>query len=101
MRARLEPSQTECWPVRRGTDLTDVRKIEGSWIDSAYRYAHPSLQKSQLRDLINLDLLTRIKSDNDVQPAGQCENLECALAMKRAEKAILMLDHFAQPGQLS
>ena len=66
MRAKLRPSQQELGPAippRRDADLTDDRQIQGNWIDSSHRCAH----------LINLDPMTRVNPDKDVQSTGQFE----------------------------
>ena len=44
MRADLKPSQQELGPARRDADLKDDRQIQGDWIDSSYRCAHPILR---------------------------------------------------------
>ena len=43
MRARQQLSQTKCGPARKDADLTDDRQIQGNWIDSSYRCAHPCM----------------------------------------------------------
>ena len=43
--ARLKPSQKERAPASRDADLTDDRQIQGNWIHSFYRFAHPNLQE--------------------------------------------------------
>ena len=76
MRAKLKPSQQELGPAipaRRDADLTDDRQIQGNWIDSSHRCAHPILQEPCLRDLIKLDPMTRVNPDKDVQLTGQFE----------------------------
>ena len=76
MRAKFKPSQQElapAIPARRDADLTDDRQIQGNWIDSSHRCAHPILQEPRLRDLIKLDPKTRVNPDKDVQPTGQFE----------------------------
>ena len=76
MRAKMKPSQQELGPAipaRRDADLTDDGQIQGNWIDSSHRDAHPILQEPRLRDLIKLDPMTRVNPDKDVQPTGQFE----------------------------
>ena len=60
-------------PARKDADQTDDRQIQGNWIDSSHRCAHPILQEPRLRDLIKLDPMTRVNPDKDVQPTGQFE----------------------------
>ena len=73
MRAKLKPSQQELGPAKRDADLTDDEQIQGNWIDSSHRCAHPILQEPHLRDLIKLNPMTRVNPDKDVQPTGQFE----------------------------
>ena len=76
MRVKFKPSLQEpspAIPARRDADLTDDRQIQGNWIDSSHRCAHPILQEPRLRDLIKLDPMTRVNPDKDVQPTGQFE----------------------------
>ena len=80
-------------PARRDADLTDDRQIQGNWIDSSHeicdhRCAHPLLQEPRLRDLINLDPMTRVNADKDVQPTGQFEIYNASETMS----AIFSLD---------
>ena len=53
IRAKLKPSQKECGPDRRETDLTDGKQIQGDRVDTSHRCAHPLLQEPQLSDLID------------------------------------------------
>ena len=73
MKAKLKPSQQELGPARKDGDLTDDRQIQGNWIDSSHRCAHPILQEPHLRDLIKLDPMTRVNPDKGVQPTGRLE----------------------------
>ena len=81
MKANLKPSQQELGPARRDADLTDDRQIQGKWIDSSHRCAHPILQEPRLRDLIKLDPMTRVNPDKDVQPTGQFEICDASETM--------------------
>ena len=77
--ARLKPSQKDCGPARRATDLTDDRQIQGKWID-------PILQEPELRELIKLDPIPRVKPDKVVQPTGQLEICNSSESMSAALK---------------
>ena len=72
-RARLKSSQQGLDTARRDADLTDDRQIQGNWIDSSLRCAYPILQKPHLRDLMQLEPMTRVNPDKDVQPTSQFE----------------------------
>ena len=68
MRANMKRCQHELGPVgpaKRGTDLTDDRQIQGNWIDSSHKCAHPILQELHLRVLIKLDPMTRVNPGKD------------------------------------
>ena len=71
--SQTETKPTEIGPCKEDADLTDDRQIQGNWIDSSHRCAHPDLQEPHLRDLIKLIPLTKVNPDKDVQPTGQCE----------------------------
>ena len=73
MRSSLKMSRQESGPARKDADLTDDTQIQGNWIHSSHKCAHPILQEPHLRDLIKLDPMTRVNPGKDVQPTGQSE----------------------------
>ena len=81
MRTKLKPSPQELGPASRDPDLRDDRQIQGNWIDSSHRCAHPILQEPHLRNLIKLDPMTRLNPDKDVQSTGQFGNYNASETM--------------------